>query len=524
MSDFFSACLFLIDHDGDPEDDELRDEARSSFSFSNPSSALDDARDVSARSSGRPTTGLRSSSGLLKGNNASRQTSDDGSRSRAWNGKMTFVSMNDDERLDENQIGFTNYLHDDLSRIRSETFGIKDEEYEQEWDDFKAMKIRLNDGGASGAVSSQFFRVGFSRYRRVLPLLSLNQFFIFSKTERFIAKSCTRQEKDTFLAMMHNYTEHHRRNPKSYLVRIVGVAKLKMFFKDYYFLVMENIFWKNLHDDLQIEGQLIQERYDIKGSFVNRNAKQPQNGDIVTCQFCNQKYKVKKNLFSGGSSNKRLNDYGMRASVSHIDDVRQSEDICPERVSAPHQPNITMKDNDLNYRVKLREQEAIATAKQLRKDAEFLKDLGIMDYSLLLGVRKDDQEIIPDAEILSLRKGDRCRIIKSVENQRSTMFGQECIVVDPFWAKGMVKVMIEGLPDPFKSYEPDHLVLIEAAQSARKSNGPKHQRKVASHIEGPKFYFIGMIDILQVNNANDADCVEINDCSMENLASGMGLE
>lgn len=50
---------------------------------------------------------------------------------------------------------------------------------------------------------------------------------------------------------------------------------------DLYFFVMENLF--NFEGD-QKASTWIQDRYDIKGSHVNRSAKPPNPGQTVTCR------------------------------------------------------------------------------------------------------------------------------------------------------------------------------------------------------------------------------------------------
>ena len=49
------------------------------------------------------------------------------------------------------------------------------------------------------------------------------------------------------------------------------------------FFVMNNIF-------LNPDGLSMNEKYDLKGSWVNRNAKPPRNGETVTCSHCEQKF------------------------------------------------------------------------------------------------------------------------------------------------------------------------------------------------------------------------------------------
>ena len=66
----------------------------------------------------------------------------------------------------------------------------------------------------------------------------------------------------------------------------------------------------------------------------------------------------------------------------------RDETFCPNTVGGEHEPNVTLKDNDLNdaNRLKLTRSDALSMTRQLRRDANLLRALGIMDYSLLLGV------------------------------------------------------------------------------------------------------------------------------------------
>jgi hypothetical protein len=56
---------------------------------------------------------------------------------------------------------------------------------------------------------------------------------------------------------------------------------------------------------------------------------------------------------------------------------------CPYTVKGGHEPNITLKDNDLKYKIRLPNNVAINVLYQLKKDSEFLYSIGVMDFSLL---------------------------------------------------------------------------------------------------------------------------------------------
>eukprot|EP00975_Prorocentrum_lima_P047553 9941322-Prorocentrum_lima.AAC.1 len=39
-----------------------------------------------------------------------------------------------------------------------------------------------------------------------------------------------------------------------------------------------------------LEGVTVDQRYDIKGSWINRNYTKPRAGQSVVCRYCNQEY------------------------------------------------------------------------------------------------------------------------------------------------------------------------------------------------------------------------------------------
>ena len=65
--------------------------------------------------------------------------------------------------------------------------------------------------------------------------------------------------------------------------QIYGAFQLRIYDTSFYFYVMHNIF----HN---AESEVVNEKYDIKGSWVNRNAAIPMEGQVATCSNCNQKF------------------------------------------------------------------------------------------------------------------------------------------------------------------------------------------------------------------------------------------
>lgn len=66
-------------------------------------------------------------------------------------------------------------------------------------------------------------------------------FFFFSHDKRFIIKTITKDELDTLLVILKDYIEHFKKNPKSLIVKIIGVFTVKRTsMGEVHTLVMEN--------------------------------------------------------------------------------------------------------------------------------------------------------------------------------------------------------------------------------------------------------------------------------------------
>lgn len=209
-----------------------------------------------------------------------------------------------------------------FSQIRS-MFGISGHDYMQSLS--KTINERFSEG-ASGA------------------------FMCMSHDQKYVVKTMSREESEVLRRILPKYVKYLRANPDTLISKFFGCCALKLYKKQLYFVVMENIF----HTD-----NTIHERYDLKGSWVNRNAGSVSKGTKSYCRYCNAEYIV---------------------------DVDKTQ--CRARPNRPHTPATVLKDNDLNFKIRLDDGRAHKLGMQLRKDALFLRDQGIMDYSLLLGVHR----------------------------------------------------------------------------------------------------------------------------------------
>jgi len=259
------------------------------------------------------------------------------------------------------KVVFTEYAPYSFRKIRLES-GVSDHIYESS---FKTtIKERLTEGGASGA------------------------FFFFSMGEKFLAKSCTETEMEMLVENAAKYASFLGANPNSFITRIYGAYKLHIYGTDLYFFVMSNIL-------LTLDDESLNEKYDLKGSWVARNSAPPQAGQRATCCHCNQKFIYHRRTKKSKKAQVALSTDGRSSHSGSAENVSKmlNDDVCPMTVHGYHEPNVIMKDNDLKYKIRLPHDTALSLYVQLRKDAHFLCHLGIMDYSLLVGVHNHEYDV-----------------------------------------------------------------------------------------------------------------------------------
>ena len=153
-------------------------------------------------------------------------------------------------------------------------------------------------------------------------------FFYFTRDYRYIIKTVTSAEESFLQNIAYRYYNHMQNNPNSLIVRFFGLHKVRLAPEQRYItvVVMENIFFNK-------EQLAMQERYDLKGSWVGRRA---------------LKRSRERNAYKGCLKDLDLGDKKI--------------------VVGPENKSLLME--------------------QLEEDARFLQSCKIMDYSLLLGIHK----------------------------------------------------------------------------------------------------------------------------------------
>jgi hypothetical protein len=159
------------------------------------------------------------------------------------------------------------------------------------------------------------------------------QFFFYSHDGRYMIKTQTKEENRFMKRILPHYYKYITENPHSFMVRIYGMQRVKMYHlrRNVHFVIMESVF---------NTPERIHTIYDLKGSSLGREAtpKERENGGV-------------------------LKDNDLR--------------------------------ND-KLKLKLGPKKELFM-EQIRKDAMFLASLNIMDYSLLVGIhyrsrRHNDKE------------------------------------------------------------------------------------------------------------------------------------
>lgn len=255
-------------------------------------------------------------------------------------------------------------------------------------------------------------------------------FMFYTANQRCIVKSTNQEDIFALRDILPAYVRYLQKSPNSLLVRFVGAHCITMYGVDIYFTVMLNMF--------PPDQKAMSERYDLKGSWVNRH------GNVRT---------------KGSGGPKQQKQKGSQGKGRLVKEDRVH--------GAP-----LLQDNDFLQRISLRPETARALSEQIRQDVLFLRENGRMDYSLLIGVRRERFRVSSLTNNNSNASGDRPSDSFSYSfTSKPSILGQ---TTTPAFVSHHLQT---GAEDPF---------LREVDGSFR-----------AYMVEGPGLYYIGMIDLLQ---------------------------
>jgi 1-phosphatidylinositol-4-phosphate 5-kinase len=188
-------------------------------------------------------------------------------------------------------------------------------------------------------------------------------FMFFCGHGEFIVKTIRAREARVLHQSLPAYTDYLRRNKESLLCRFLGSYSLAVYSQVFYFVIMRNCF------DPAAD---INERYDIKGSWVGRSADPGKTKKRATCRHCNTYF------------------------------VPAKREQCTVIVGR-HEANVVFKDNDMHAKISLAPDQARRMVNVLMRDSDLLGKLGVIDYSLLVGVKKWKFPVtVSDEEVLLL--------------------------------------------------------------------------------------------------------------------------
>ncbi|DBA02215.1 TPA: hypothetical protein N0F65_007625 [Lagenidium giganteum] len=333
------------------------------------------------------------------------------------------------------RITFTPYKTEAFAELR-EAFGIRAKDFVKSFETNTKPSI---SEGASGA------------------------FLFFSGDKKYIVKSMAESECRFLCENAEAYVDYLQRHPESLITKFFGCFKITLHDVKFYFVVMENLF------DVTEQGVTIHHRYDIKGSWVSRSYKRPRRGAKVKCRHCSMQFR-----------------FG----------AQKSKIRCPNVVGV-HEPNVVLKDNDLRTRMRIGAEAGRELFHTLREDSLFLCSLGIMDYSLLLGVVDVEFEV----ESALTDRGHSKGKLRQTEVHNSSF-----------------RTTQSSSSDALERTNSGHTVLsvrsldnVEVTLAHRESHDSQDSRALmkerrtmrqSERIFGPAYYYVGIIDILQTWNWN----------------------
>lgn len=305
-------------------------------------------------------------------------------------------------------------------------------------------------------------------------------FLFFSGDRKFLVKSMAESECRFLCEIADEYVDFLIANPSSLITKFFGCFKITLYEKKFYFVVMENLF------AAAEQATPIHHRFDIKGSWVNRSYKRPRRGVKVKCRHCSMQFKVgaKKALLQ-----------------------------CPNVVGL-HEPNVVLKDNDLRTRMRIGRDAGRELYELLREDSLFLCRLGIMDYSLLLGVV--DIEFLVDGPQKHAHSRRNTATSATPDGPNSSFMtvnsslsvnDDDLDMADAAHRSDARTESLESLPSGHSSAR-SVTPVVDLAQHTTRARGDtqtsalslaraKKTMRRSKRIFGPGYYYIGVIDILQ---------------------------
>ncbi|CBZ25877.1 phosphatidylinositol-4-phosphate 5-kinase-like protein [Leishmania mexicana MHOM/GT/2001/U1103] len=200
--------------------------------------------------------------------------------------------------------------------------------------------------------------------------------FLKSRTMLFMCKTISAEEVHALLRVLRAYTLHIIAHPSSLLMRFYRLLKVSVRSEVGYILCFNNVF------DV---AAVLHEKWDIKGR-VPKNRKHPHYSHLIRSGYEPDPHVTKTRKNRHVIANPAID-----APQQHPD--REGAVVVRGNEDAQRLP--TLHDKDLTRRFWLPRTIRKRLVEELLHDYDFLKNAGMMDYSLLIGVAYQDDKTQP---------------------------------------------------------------------------------------------------------------------------------
>ena len=303
-------------------------------------------------------------------------------------------------------------------------------------------------------------------------------FFFLSADRKYLIKTLTREEQRVLLRMLPRYYEYLRTSPRTLLCRFYGCYAITMHSQTVYFVCMESLF----HSSKQIH-----EKYDLKGSWVDRSTKRTTSSGKADSKDSSS---GTAKTTGGGAAAAKPQDGACASSLGAVPSPAKG------KVGEP----ATRKDNDLTKKLKLPPSAAAALRHQCSMDAELLRSLNVMDYSLLLGVHHPSLAAESQKQMAYglLSPWQASRNSDTYDDEESAPSGAADFIVGSPRKASSAEQTPGSLTSPIRG-RPRENSLKSGVASAFTSPTSVYNRSLAftAESEGGAIYYIGIIDMFQ---------------------------
>lgn len=190
-------------------------------------------------------------------------------------------------------------------------------------------------------------------------------FLYFTYDGNFIMKTVNKGEYKVILSTLQEYHKYLQTHPNSLITRYFGLHKIVMVSttmkrKTFYFVMMKNIFKTK---------QALKFKFDLKGSSYGRETKVKDDGSDLS--------------------------------------------------------EVVLKDNNwrnMNMKIRVTELEKLRLQKTFQEDADFLRSINIIDYSLLVGIIENDDQFNGRVPIENVSKHSQQSVIGKDSSPKKKMY------------------------------------------------------------------------------------------------------